>query len=148
MAKPQTSQPEPPNCCQNWRQPAAGNPGRCECPTSTITEMKKLGPLPKEDMFRALRERSQKKWGPVSWRSQMLGAGNIENTTGSDPCGQPGSHLVVFSSEDRETGPHPRATRRPRDWTPVSRDLSHLLICGKPLWARDSELNLSFFSPR
>ena len=30
-----------------------------------------------------------------------------------------GSRLVVFLSEDHETGPHPGATRRPRDRTPV-----------------------------
>ena len=69
-------------------------------------------------------ERSWEKWGPVSWCSQILGATSIENTTGSDPCGQPHcilvcllwpqeggerckAHLVVFPSEDHETGPHP-----------------------------------------
>ena len=77
-------------------------------------------------------EGSRENWGPVSWCSQILGATSIENTMGSDPCGQPhcillcllwpreggGSHLVVLS-EDHETGPHPRAAGRPWDWTPV-----------------------------
>ena len=75
-----------------------------------------------------------------SGQSKILGATSIENTTGSDPCGQPHcillclfvamrgeggcrgggwSNLVVFLSEDHETGPRPRATGRPRDGTPV-----------------------------
>ena len=39
-------------------------------------------------------EGSRENWGPVPWCSQILGATSIENTTESDPCGQP--HCILL----------------------------------------------------
>ena len=74
-------------------------------------------------------ERSCENWGPVSWCSQILGATSIENTTGSDPCGQPHCSLLclLWAREGGWCGgwgggggvpSRGVPVRRPRDGTP------------------------------
>ena len=74
-------------------------------------------------------ERFQENWGPVSWWSQILGATSIENTTGSDPCGQPHCILLCLLWPRERGGGGVQGNfkgvpsrgvpvRRPRDGTP------------------------------